>query len=528
MFLFGSAILLFLSCATSSGSTYSRSVNADEEAARRNRAAQEKNSGTSGNNTSGGSGASTGNSSWNTSDPYNSGWETSNTVIIVREVPPHGTVKLLGFPYGSPVLIDGDPRIGNTFDLSPGTHHIEVRVFGFEVWEDTVQINKDSTVVLRVELVPADFRIIDVDMQSSSLNPDNPGYFGAARLTVYVTAPGSVSLQVLDQENRLVRPLGHYEITKGTQDVFWDGTDSQGRMVPKGRYTLVVQGLNGAAQPIGEEFRQYVYVNGGLTLRTWLGGSGFSGPFFVPDTQVLHDSSWSLSTAFVSHLASPAEPVGSTLVSLSSLRLALSEYAEAGMLVTYVGRPLVSDVNTDWIGFTATAKLKLTDAQSPFSAAVGIRGSFRSFASDSSSESTPYIPPAWDGLSNYDGLSISVPLEYGDGPLRLFAAPEIQVSSFYPYWTDDRWPTPDLFIWSTLRLGAELRITNPVRLALSAAMKSDPLNKGPLILQLPLSLGAELSVYTKSPINFTAYALAEAGGPYSYAIYGGIGIGGRF
>ncbi|WP_304225336.1 FlgD immunoglobulin-like domain containing protein [Gracilinema caldarium] len=529
LFLFGSVSLLFLSCTTSSGSTYSRSVNADEEAARRNRAAQEKNSGTSGNSTSGGSGTSTGNSSWNASDPYNSGWETSNTVIIVREVPPHGTLKLLGFPYGSPVIIDGDPRIGNTFDLSPGTHHIEVRVFGFEVWEDTVQINKDSTVVLRVELVPADFRIIDVEMQSSSLNPDNLGYFGAARLTVYVTAPGSVSLQVLDQKNRLVRPLGPYEITKGAQDVFWDGTDSQGRMVPKGRYTLVVQGLNGAAQPMGEEFRHYVYVKSGLTLRTWLGGSGFSEPFFVPDAQVLHDSSWSLSTAFVSHLASPAEPVGSTLVSLSSLRLALSEYAEAGMLVTYVGRPLVSDISTDWIGFTATAKLKLTEAQSPFSAAVGIRGSFRSFTSDSSSEeSTPYIPPAWDGLANYDGLSISVPLEYGDGPLRLFAAPELQVSTFYPYWTDDRWSTPDLFIWSTLRLGAELRISNPVRLALSAAMKSDPLNKGSLTLQLPLSLGAELSVYTKSPINFTAYALAEAGGPYSYAIYGGIGIGGRF
>ncbi|NMC56074.1 MAG: hypothetical protein GYA50_02480, partial [Eubacteriaceae bacterium] len=161
-------------------------------------------------------------------------------------------------------------------------------------------------------------------------------------------------------------------------------------------------------------------------------------------------------------------------------------------------------------------------------AAIGIRGAFRSFISDISSESTPYIPPAWDGLANYDGLSLSVPLEYSDGPLRLFAAPEIQVSTFYPYWTDDRWPTPDLFVWSTLRMGAEVRVSNPLRLALSAAMKSDPLNKGALTLQFPLSLGAELSIYTRGPLNITAYTLAEAGGPYSYAVYGGIGFGGRF
>lgn len=523
-----SFLLIFsLSCATSSGGTYSRSVHADEEAARRNRAAQEKNSGNSGSSSSGS--ASSGNSAWAASDPYASGWNTSNPVIIVKEVLPHGTVKLLGITFGTPVLIDGDPRIGNTFDLSPGTHHIEVRAFGFEVWERTVQITKDQTTVLSVELVPADFRIIDVEMQNSSVNPDNPGYFGSARLTVYVTAPGKVGIQVLDQDHRPVRSLGPYEIHKGSQDVFWDGTDGKGRVVPKGKYTVVVQGLDREAQPIGQEFRHYVYVgNDGIPLRTWLGGSGFSGPFFVPDAQVLPKRTWSFATAFVSHLASPAEPVGSTWVSFTSLRVAVSEYAEAGMLVTYVGRSQVSDVSTDWIGCTATAKLKLTEYQNPFSAAIGIRGAFRSFISDISSESTPYIPPAWDGLANYDGLSLSVPLEYSDGPLRLFAAPEIQVSTFYPYWTDDRWPTPDLFVWSTLRMGAEVRVSNPLRLALSAAMKSDPLNKGALTLQFPLSLGAELSIYTRGPLNITAYTLAEAGGPYSYVVYGGIGFGGRF
>ncbi|MCX7950243.1 MAG: hypothetical protein N2509_09055, partial [Treponemataceae bacterium] len=119
-----SFLLIFcLSCATSSGGTYSRSVQADEEAARRNRAAQEKNSGNSGSSSSGS--ASSGSSAWAASDPYASGWNTSNTVIIIKEVPPNGTVKLLGIPFGTPVLIDGDPRIGNTFDLSPGTHHIE-------------------------------------------------------------------------------------------------------------------------------------------------------------------------------------------------------------------------------------------------------------------------------------------------------------------------------------------------------------------------------------------------------------------
>ena len=504
--------LVLVSCATSSGGTYSRSVQADEAAARKSRSAKEASSGGSGGTTNS---TSNGNSSW-------PGSATSSTAIIITSTPPHGTVKLLGLPFGTPVLVDGQYNSGNSFDLSPGQHHIQVRVFGFEVWEEIVQVDENRTVLLQVQLVPAQFHIIDVVAKHVSLNPDNPGFLGKALLTVNVTTPGIIQGRVVDSNNRPVKTFKPINVDKASVPVSWDGSDDQGQAVVPGPYTLLIQALNERGEAIGREFRQDVYLNHSSIRRTWLGGSGFSGPFFVPDTQILPERTWVLGTALVSHLASPDEPVASTLVSLNSMRLSLSEYSEFSFLFSAVIRPWVTDMSTNWAGFTGSWKLRLSEG--PLSAAVGIRGTFRSF----SDESTAYYPPAWDGLANFDGLSLSLPLEYSDGPLRLFAAPELQVSNFYPYWTDNRWPTPDLFVWSTLRLGLETHFTNPIRFALSAALKSEPLNKGLLALQLPLSLGAELSLYTNSPVNFTAYALGEAGGPYSYAVYGGIGIGVQF
>lgn len=511
MFLFISITGVLLSCATSSGGTYSRSVQADEEAARKSSAAQEQNSGGSGNN-----------STWPDSGSSSSdGWSSSST-IIVTEAPPHGTVKLLGLPLGAPVFLDGQRSGGNVFDLPPGQHHIEVRVFGFEVWEEQVQVEKDRTLLLTVQLVPASFHIIDVVVKNRSFNPENPGYFGEVRLTVNVTTPGSVLARVADSENRLVKTMGPIRTERASVDLFWDGRDEQGKTLTPGRYALLIQALDSRGEGFGPEFRQDVFLNHSTLQRTWVGGSGLSGPFFVPDARILPDKTWSVSTALVSHLASPDEPIASTLVSMTSFRIALSDFSELAFLNTSVFRPQAADVSTNWLGFTGSWKLRLSEG--PLSTAVGIRGTLRGFNDDSSA----HYPPAWDGLANFDGLSLSLPLEYGDGPLRFFAAPEVQISSFYPYWTDNRWPTPDLFLWSTLRFGVESRLTNPLRLALSAALKSEPFNKGTVALQLPLSLGAELSLYTHSPVQFTAYALGEAGGPYSYAVYGGIGVGLQF
>jgi hypothetical protein len=504
--------LVLGSCATSSGGTYSRSVQADEAAARKSRSAKEA--------SPGGSGGATGSTSNDSS--FWSSTTSASTAIIITETPPHGTVKLLGLPFGTPVLVDGQYNSGNSFELSPGKHYIEVRVFGFEVWEETIQVDENKTTLLQVQLVPAQFHIIDVVAKNVSFNPDNPGFFGKALLTVNVTTPGTIQCRVINADNRPVKTFKPINVDKASVNVFWDGCDEQGQVCSPGTFTLLIQALNERGEVIGSEFRQDVFLNHSTLRRTWLGGSGFSGPFFVPDAQILPEQTWVLGTALVSHLASPDEPVASTLVSLNSMRLSLNEYSEFSFLFSAVLRPRATDTSTNWAGFTGSWKLRLFEG--PLSAAVGIRGTFRSF----NEESTAYYPPAWDGLANFDGLSLSLPLEYRDGPLRLFAAPELQVSNFYPYWTDNRWPTPDLFVWSTLRLGLETRFTNPLRFALSAALKSEPLNKGLLALQLPLSLGAELSLYTNSPVNFTAYALGEAGGPYSYAVYGGIGIGVQF
>jgi len=513
-----------LSCTTSSGGTYSRSVNADEAAARKSKASKPAGSNGSGNSNSTGNSANSGAAvsgsiGWSGSSTYN---QDDAEIIIVIDQTPRGTVKLQGLPFGTPVLVDGQLSGGNVFDLLPGQHHFEVRAFGSEIWEADVEVEVHKTSLLTVTLIPASFHIIDVDCFNRSFNPGDPGYFGQVRLRVNVTTPGAFQWQVLDSKSRLVTTPAQVKAEKASTDVFWNGHDEGGRILPPGQYTLLVQAQDQQGAVVGPEYRQDVFLNDDSERRTWVGGSGFSGPFFVPDAKVAPEHTWTLSTALVSHLAAPDEPIASTLVWLNSLRASLNEYSEISLLVTNVFRPLASDISTNWTGFTGSWKMGLSEGA--LSYAVGLRGTFRSFNDDS----TDYYPPAWDGLANFDGLSITFPMEYSDGPVRLFIAPEVQISSFYPFWTDNLWPSPDLFVWSTLRFGLEARLTNPLRVALSAAMKSEPLNKGSPALQLPLSIGAELSLYTNSPVNFTAYALGEAGGPYSYAVYGGIGVGVQF
>jgi hypothetical protein len=81
--------LVLGSCATSSGGTYSRSVQADEAAARKSRSAKEA--------SPGGSGGATGSTSNDSS--FWSSTTSASTAIIITETPPHGTVKLLGLPF---------------------------------------------------------------------------------------------------------------------------------------------------------------------------------------------------------------------------------------------------------------------------------------------------------------------------------------------------------------------------------------------------------------------------------------------
>jgi hypothetical protein len=69
----------------------------------------------------------------------------------------------------------------------------------------------------------------------------------SARIVLEAKALGSVRLAVFDAAGRAVRTLVSGRLSPGSHEIFWDGLDDQGRILPSGLY-LCRLFADGAAQ----------------------------------------------------------------------------------------------------------------------------------------------------------------------------------------------------------------------------------------------------------------------------------------
>jgi hypothetical protein len=69
-----------------------------------------------------------------------------------------------------------------------------------------------------------------------ALRSENPFRSDMAKISFGITKREKVELKVYDVTGRLVKTLANREFTAGAHDLFWDGTNDDGKLVSRGVY----------------------------------------------------------------------------------------------------------------------------------------------------------------------------------------------------------------------------------------------------------------------------------------------------
>jgi hypothetical protein len=517
-----------LSCATSSGSAYTHAESGEAAAAR------EKKPGQAGRNASSGQPGQ--------DQPSFSGWpdHSSNQPAAERTGGSFlftlggaetrvetGSLAIDGLESGSSIYVDGVYHLGSRLSLAPGSHELRIKRFGYRDFEAEVNILLDRATTLRVDYERAPFSISSLDVEPSAFDPADPGYLGSCVIRVQVAAPGEFRAWVLDSGGAPLRDLGSYSLNSPAWDIRWDGRDGAGRILPAGGYLVQVRASGQGAGPDSAEAR--VSIQSGLFARSTSLYSGVSGSLFAPDARSLGAGRLELASGAELHLA----PSGSSLSGLGTahagLRFGLpsgsgnSELAFSYMGVFWQDQPAANSYS-----LTGAWKYSLGGAPlaTPTAAAIYVKASIARFYGQDPADPTL---PSWDGTTRYSGLSLGLPLEYGEGSVRGFLSPELEFSTYYPNWASREapWSTPGFFAWAYLRLGLEASVGRH-SIAFSGALRSSPFGQG-LALAGHLPLGLEVRWHApSSPLVLSLLATGEFEGLSSYYFGAGIGMGIRY
>jgi hypothetical protein len=494
--------ILLAACASSSGSTYSKAESSEAAAAAKAKKPSEPSHPPEPDR----------------SDEHRGGDDSGRGIYLFEKdhepEPPTGRLVLVGLEPDASVYVDGGYSSGPTLSLAAGTHELRVSRFGYLDFETTVAIYPDQSSSLRIDYQAAPFAIVDLEAKPSSFDPADPGSLGSCEAIVLVAAPGVGRASVRDEGGTTLRELGPLSFTDASSRLRWDGRDGAGSVLPPGSYLIRVEGSGGDGSSDSAEAR--VDIVSGLYSRQASLYSGVSGALIAPDARALAAGRFETAAGAELHLAPRGDLMSGLTTAHAGLRVGLpaaegaSELDFSMMSVIWQGSPDASSYS-----LTGAWKRSLggMNPGSPAAAAVYVKATLaRYFGQDTESS----IVPPWDGAGRYAGVSAGLPLEYASGALRAFAAPEIEVSTYYPNWlSDGAWATPGLFAWAYLRLGLEAKAGN-CTIALSGALRSAPFG-GSLELAGPYPLGLEARWYAPSSpwvLSFVATGEIEDLGDY--------------
>ena len=155
-------------------------------------------------------------------------------------------IRALGEDWYPVYLPDTNTMLLN---LPVGFHTIRARAFGWENTSATVTVNEHITTAANIYMRPAVFRLENGSQSRKSFNPKNSGALGIVNYRFEVSAPGTGTLTILDENDLAVYEKHLDPFSTWDQFVTWDGTDFYGNTVPEGTYTAVIEasGLPGVS-----------------------------------------------------------------------------------------------------------------------------------------------------------------------------------------------------------------------------------------------------------------------------------------
>lgn len=158
--------------------------------------------------------------------------------IYAELVRASGFLSVHDAPENAEISVDDKIVSGTLIELGEGIHSVTIRAFGYTERHQDVRIVRAEETSLSLILDPAPFSVRDFKLQRSAFNPENPESIGTASVSFTVSAPGAVTLRVLDSAQREVRLIDSKPFNTWKQAIKWDGRDSAGAALPDGEYSL--------------------------------------------------------------------------------------------------------------------------------------------------------------------------------------------------------------------------------------------------------------------------------------------------
>ena len=416
-------------------------------------------------------------------------------------------------PPGAQILVGGDRTTSEVVELPVGSHLVRVRLFGYVEQTARVQIRENRVTRLRVELEPAPFELSRVETSRSRFNPENPGATGFVRVSFEVSGPGSGSVRVRNEDGNVVQTIPLPRFTTWEQSFQWpDGQQKQS--LPDGSYSLELDLVGSDGLPASRSVT--VDVDSSLLVRYRSIWHGDSGLLYAPAPSPLPGGNFQISL----EIAGVATEIAGFPVARFPMKLGARVGLGSDLELALYGSLLASsgDYGDRVGGGFALSWSPLGFAWGPVRLSAGIIGGASVRTPDSLG-----VYAGTDTFTDFPGFSLAVPLTVGFGPVALTGSAEVRLApapvTYESATLENGW-TP----YGYARIGAYADIKS-VTAGISAAFRTTPLTAG-IALELPFQAGVELHwVLPGSSLALSTFAAGEFESGRDFYIMGGGGIG---
>ncbi len=389
-------------------------------------------------------------------------------------------------------------------ELPTGIYRIKADLFGYTPYETIVRVRKKQTTKLSIHLTPAVFAFTRFSVSKNIFNPENPSGLGQDTISFCVSTYGTGSLTIRSPSGKTVLSRIFPSFNRKNQYFVWNGTDRYGNILENGTYTVVLTGKNrGGTQR--DTKRTYITIDHSLVIKGRNIFSGASGTLYSPTPEILPEKNIQLSFSGIGHINGT-----DYLFPLSvSARIGFADNLETDISG---GITVTSPEDTAYF-FSLAVKHKFlkTKGTIPFSMAVLAKGTylFDTYA---------------DTMTNFTGVSVSLPAEIMFGSFSFIFTPDIILAPFQISSAGTA-PPLDFSLWGYGR-GGIIFDAGPFWTAVSAAVRTDSFTKG-VSIRYPLETGWEINwLLPGTGVFISGYITSEvySNGGYSLSAGGGVGI----
>ncbi|RKX88760.1 MAG: hypothetical protein DRP59_11875 [Spirochaetes bacterium] len=362
-----------------------------------------------------------------------------------------------------------------SFDLSQGVNELPIGkytinadLFGYDHFSTDVTIHEKSTTNLIIHMQPSRFSFSPLNLTRKVFNPDNPAGLGTSRITFTVTTYGKGMLSIMSDDGTTIRKHQFEPFSTWEQGFTWNGKDSRGRTVPDGSYRITLSGVDSRGVEKDTE-TAVIRVDHSLIIKDRNSFSGASGTMFTPTPDTLPMGSFQVDIGSTGHV----ENSGYRFPTSVALRVVPYGKLEADVTGGII---IQSPADNGYFAGIALKKELIPAGSSPFSLSLIAKGSYL-FGTNT------------DSMTNFTGISVSLPAAVTFGPVTLSAAPDILLSPFRISYESDAYPA-GFYLYGYGR-GAVIVDFGSAWLALSGALRTT-YREGKLNIDYPAYAGGEL------------------------------------